>query len=180
VTPAKKSIGTLQLFPDEQALAQALDAQNAQKVDPSSPDDDTQEQPQQDAPTLLERPASESSMQDYYQLQQILLQLTVLFGIFIFPTVWWAYSLSTALSYLIGACTGVIYLRMLARSVGRIGRESPKSNSGRLAILIGVLVVATQRQELSFLPVFLGFLTYKAALIAFVLWTSVFPQKERA
>jgi len=69
---------------------------------------------------------------------------------------------------------------MLAKSVGNIGREAPKSSSGRLAILIGVLIVATQWQQLSVLPVFLGFLTYKGALITFVLWTAVLPKKKVA
>ena len=119
-------------------------------------------------------------MQEYYKLQQTLLRLTVVFGAVIFPFVVWGYSLNTALNYLIGAATGVVYLKMLAKSVGKIGRESPKSNSGRLAILIGVLVAATQWQELSVLPIFLGFLTYKAALIAFVLWTSIIPQRKVA
>ena len=125
-------------------------------------------------------PPSETSMQDYYQLQQDLLRLTVAFSAVIFFFVWGFYSLHTALNYVIGACTGVVYLRMLAKSVGRIGREKPKSSSGRLAVLIGVLVVATQWQELSVLPVFLGFLTYKAALIAFVLWTAVLPEQTSA
>ncbi|MEO1391991.1 MAG: ATP synthase subunit I [Cyanobacteria bacterium J06634_5] len=188
MTSVRKSIGTVQLFQDDVAIAQALDADAAQKADQQAmqasnqtPETEaTQEQPQEGQVPLLEIPASETAMQDYYQLQQTLLVLTVIFGTVIFPCVWWAYSLATAISYLIGACTGIVYLRMLARSVGRIGRTAPKSNSGRLAILIGVLIVATQRQELSVLPVFLGFLTYKASLIAFVLWTSILPPKEAA
>ncbi|MGC1306164.1 MAG: ATP synthase subunit I [Phormidesmis sp.] len=176
MTSAKKTIGTVQLFPDDGAIAEAL-ANNAGKTvetaqAPQEPN------PEQEGPALLQRPASERSMQDYYKLQLDLLRLTVVFGAFIFPCVWWAYSLNTALNYLVGASTGVVYLRMLARSVGRIGREAPKSNSGRLAILIGVLVVATQWEQLSVLPIFLGFLTYKAALITFVLWTSVLPSKN--
>lgn len=118
-------------------------------------------------------------MQDYYQLQQNLLRLTVAFSAVIFCFVWGFYSLNIALNYVIGACTGVVYLRMLATSVGKIGREAPKSNSGRLAVLIGVLVVSTQWEQLSVLPVFLGFLTYKAALITFVLWTAL-PQEKAA
>ena len=117
-------------------------------------------------------------MEDYYQLQQNLLRLTVLFSAVIFCFVWGFYSLNTALNYLIGACTGVVYLRLLARSVARIGRDSPKSNSGRLAVFVGVMLAATQWQSLSVLPVFLGFLTYKGALIAFVLWTSVMPPQR--
>lgn len=126
-------------------------------------------------------PASETSMQEYYRLQRDLLKLTLVLTVFIFSAVWGTYSLNTALNYIVGSVTGIVYFRMLAKSVGNIGREQPTASngpsSGRLAIFIGVMVVATQWQQLSVLPVFLGFLTYKAALISFVLWTAVMPSK---
>lgn len=180
MTSAKKSIGTVQLFPDDGAIAEQLASRSNGAANPNEAVQETVEEisAEQEGTPLLQRPPSETSMQDYYQLQLNLLRLTVVFGAFIFPCVWWAYSLNTALNYLLGASTGVVYLRMLARSVGKIGREASKSNSGRLAILIGVLVVATQWEQLSVLPVFLGFLTYKAALIAFVLWTAILPPKQ--
>ncbi|MGB3765264.1 MAG: ATP synthase subunit I [Phormidesmis sp.] len=131
-------------------------------------------------PEIILPPPSETAMEDYYKLQQDLLQLTIAFSLVIFGFVWYFYSLNIALNYLLGACTGVVYLRMLARSVGQIGRSTPKSSSGRLAILIGVLVVATQWNQLAVLPVFLGFLTYKAALITFVLWTYALPRPSQA
>lgn len=96
-------------------------------------------------------------MQGYYQLQQTLLRLTVLFSGIVFVFVWHFYSLHIALNYLIGACTGVVYLRMLAKNVAEIGRKQSRFSSGRLAILIGVLVLSTQWQQLEVLPVFLGF-----------------------
>ncbi|WP_370623386.1 ATP synthase subunit I [cf. Phormidesmis sp. LEGE 11477] len=129
-------------------------------------------------------PASKTSMQEYYRLQQDLLKLTLVFTVVIFLAVWGAYSLNTALNYIVGSVTGIVYFRMLAKSVGNIGRQQPTASngpsSGRLAIFIGVMVVATQWQQLSVLPVFLGFLTYKAALISFVLWTAVMPGKSVA
>ena len=163
----------LRLNIDDAELEQRL-AQGQAEAEPS------EEATSEDNSPIVLPPPSEASMQEYYKLQQNLLILTVAFGAVIFPFVVWGYSLNTALNYLIGASTGVIYLKMLARSVGKIGRDSPKSNSGRLAILIGVLVAATQWQELSVLPIFLGFLTYKAALIAFVLWTTLMPQNKAA
>jgi ATP synthase protein I len=122
-------------------------------------------------------PASETSMQEYYQLQQDLLKLTLVFTVVIFSAVWSTYSLNTALNYVVGSVTGIVYFRMLAKSVSSIGRAQQKPSSGRLAIFIGVMIVATKWQQLSVLPVFLGFLTYKAALISFVLWTAVMPEK---
>ncbi|NEP18670.1 MAG: ATP synthase subunit I [Leptolyngbya sp. SIO4C1] len=115
-------------------------------------------------------------MQEYHRLQQNLLRLAVLLSAFIFAAVWCFYSLHIALNYLIGACTGVVYLRMLAKGVAELGRQRQKLGSGRLALFIGLIVLSTQWQQLEIMPVFLGFLTYKAALIAYTLWTAVLPE----
>ena len=125
-------------------------------------------------------PPSEESMQDYYRLQQNLLGLTVAFGAVIFPFIWGFYSLQIALDYVLGACAGVVYLRMLGRNVSNIGRQKKNSSAGRLAVFAGIMIVALRWDQLDVIPVFLGFLTYKAAIIAFVLWTSVRPQREVA
>ena len=129
---------------------------------------------QTDGPALS--PASATAMEEYYQLQQNLLLTTLAFAGVIFFSTWIAYSLPIALNYLIGACGGVVYLRMLAKSVASIGRGSAKLGSGRLALVVGLVLVATQWQQLQVVPVFLGFLTYKGALIAYTLWTAVLPK----
>ncbi|NJL45533.1 MAG: ATP synthase subunit I [Leptolyngbyaceae cyanobacterium SM2_3_12] len=116
-------------------------------------------------------------MEEYYQLQQNLLITTLIFTVIIFFPVWIVYSLHIALNYLIGACAGVVYLRMLAKNVASLGRGQGKIGSGRLAIVGGLILVATQWQQLEVVPVFLGFLTYKAALIAYTLWTAVLPSQ---
>ncbi len=126
-------------------------------------------------PGLTLPPPSDSAMGEYYRLQQNLLLCTLGFTGVIFLSVWLVYSSSVALNYLIGACGGVVYLRMLAKNVASIGRGQQKVTSGRLAIVIGLILVATQWEQLEIVPVFLGFLTYKAALIAYTLWTAVLP-----
>ena len=132
-----------------------------------------QAQPSQSKGILL--PPSEGSMQDYYHLQQNLLGLTVVFGALIFPFVWGFYSLPIALDYTLGACAGVVYLKMLGKNVSTIGRQKKNSSAGRLAVFAGVMIVALRWEQVEVIPVFLGFLTYKAAIIAFVLWTSMRP-----
>ncbi len=123
-------------------------------------------------------PPVDAAMGEYYRLQQNLLICTVAFSAVIFLCVWLAYSLPIALNYLIGACGGVVYLRMLAKNVANLGRGQTKIGSGRLAIVIGLILVASQWQQLQIVPVFLGFLTYKAALIAYTLWTAVLPNQS--
>lgn len=123
-------------------------------------------------------PPVDAAMGEYYQLQQNLLICTLVFSGFIFVSVWLVYSLPIALNYLLGACGGVVYLRMLAKNVANLGRGQQKVGSGRLAIVVGLILVATQWQQLQVVPVFLGFLTYKAALIAYTLWTAVLPNQS--
>nr|WP_199291956.1 MULTISPECIES: ATP synthase subunit I [unclassified Coleofasciculus] len=117
-------------------------------------------------------------MQEYYQLQQELLLTTLALSGIIFISVWIFYSLNIALNYLIGACTCVVYLRMLAKDVERLGAEKQRLSKTRFALFIGLIIIATQVNKLQILPVFLGFLTYKASLIVYMLRT-LFPPDAR-
>jgi ATP synthase protein I len=112
-------------------------------------------------------------MQEFYQLAQELFITTLALTGIIFVCVWIFYSLNIALNYSIGACTGVVYLRMLAKDVERLGREKSQLSKTRLALLIGLIVLASQWNQLKILPIFLGFLTYKAALIIYVIRTTL-------
>ncbi|MEC4804473.1 MAG: ATP synthase subunit I [Jaaginema sp. PMC 1079.18] len=119
-----------------------------------------------------------NSMGEYYQLKQTLLLGTLGLAGIIFISVWLTYSLNTALNYLLGACFGLVYLRMLAKEVERLGVQKSRPGSTRLGLLVGLIIVATQWHQLHILPVFLGFLTYKAAIVIYVLQTTLLtPQK---
>jgi ATP synthase protein I len=113
--------------------------------------------------------APADTMAEYYQLQQELLVTTLVLSGLLFPCVWWAYTQNIALNYLLGACTGVVYLKLLARNVERIGIETASPSKSHLAVFIGVMIVATQWKTLHVLPVFLGFLTFKLTLLLYTL-----------
>lgn len=114
-------------------------------------------------------------MGDYYQLKRQLLVITSAITVVAFGSTWLTYSLDIALSYLIGACVGVVYLGLLAREVERLGSQKQRVGSSRLALFIGLIVLATQWQQLHIVPIFLGFITYKAAIIFYVIQTTFTP-----
>jgi ATP synthase protein I len=120
-------------------------------------------------------PEPDDSIKEYYQLQQDLFKLTLILTGITFISVWIFYSLNIALNYLIGACTGVVYLRMLARNVAQLGRGQQRLSSSRLALIVGVILIASRLDQLQIMPIFLGFLTYKAAVLFYMLRTSILP-----
>lgn len=115
--------------------------------------------------------SSEDSMGEYRQLKRELYLITLAITAVAFVTVALVYELRVALNYLLGAVAGVVYLRLLAKDVDRIGNESSKLSLNRLALFVGLMLVAAKWHQLQILPVFLGFLTYKAALLIYLLRT---------
>lgn len=129
----------------------------------------------EDAKTGSEDAESDNSMGEFYQLYQKLLVITLVLTGIIFISVWIFYSLNIALNYLLGACTGVVYLRMLAKDVERLSSEKKRLSKTRFALFIGLIVLATRWHELQILPIFLGFLTYKATLLVYTVQTAFIP-----
>jgi ATP synthase protein I len=112
--------------------------------------------------------SSENSMGEYQQLKRELYLITLAITVVIFITVVIVYGLKIAFNYLLGAVAGVVYLRLLAKDVDRIGNESSKLSLNRLALFVVLMLVAAKWHQLQILPVFLGFLTYKAALLVYI------------
>ena len=138
--------------------------------------EDPTSQPSSDAePAVAPAPVGDS-MQEFYQLQRTLFRFTLAVAGAIFASVWVAYSLSTAASYLLGASVGMFYLSRLAKDVAGMGAGRFQIGSGRIAVFIGLMVVATQLQSLQLLPAILGFLTYKIAILIYAVQTAVLSE----
>jgi ATP synthase protein I len=127
----------------------------------------------QESPSGVEETKPADSMQEFYRLYQELLLTTLVLTVIIFIAVLFSYSLNIALNYLIGASTGVVYWRMLARDVERLGREKDSLSKTRLALLVGLILLASRWNQLQVMPIFLGFLTYKAALLIYILRVAI-------
>ena len=118
---------------------------------------------------------SDDSMDEYQQLKLELYLMTVGVTIVAFIAVASTYGVRIALNYLLGAVAGVVYLRLLARDVDRIGNGNIRLSPNRLAMFVVLIIVAAKWHQLQVLPVFLGFLTYKAAILIYLLrtiWTA--------
>lgn len=122
-----------------------------------------------------ETSAKSDSMNEFYGLQRSLLLAVVGTSAVVFAGIWFTYSLNIALNYFLGAAVGILYLRMLAKDVEKLGVTKDKLGKTRLVPLLVVVVAATQVEHLELLPVILGFLTYKAVLFIYALSAAIVP-----
>lgn len=102
---------------------------------------------------------------EYGRLQGRLLLATLIVTVLATAICWPAFGGAAARSLLLGGCCGLLYLRLLARSVARIGPES--RSLGRFQIVVpALLVVAAARiPAIELLPALAGFVLYKPALL---------------
>jgi ATP synthase protein I len=122
--------------------------------------------------------ANGNSMEDFYNLQNFLLVTTLLVTGIISLAVWYFYSLNITLNYILGGIFGLIYFKMLGKDVERLGQQAGITRGKRLAIFAGLIIIASKVQQLSILPVFLGFLTYKIAILIYTLKVTFLEGKQ--
>ena len=111
----------------------------------------------------------DNSMSDFYQLRNNIFIGTLVIMAISASLTWWFYGQQTSLNYLLGSCFSLVYVNMLVREVEKVGRGKKGVGSTRLAIFVGLIIVATQKEQLQVMPIFLGFMTYKAAILFYIL-----------
>ena len=104
-------------------------------------------------------------MDGYFRLQQRMLLATLALTALALPISAWLYGSSATVSLLVGAIAGLLYLRLLARSVARLGAESNSIGKAQLLVPLILLFAAAKLPQLDILPSLVGFLLYKPALI---------------
>jgi ATP synthase protein I len=104
-------------------------------------------------------------MDGYLRLQRRLIVATIVATAMAVPFTALVFDLPTAASLLVGGLAGLLYLRLLARSVSRLGGD--RKSVGKVQLLVPVVLVlaAARIPQLEMLPALLGFLLYKPALL---------------
>jgi len=109
--------------------------------------------------------SAENGMESFARLQVRLMLATLIVSVVAILFAAFYFDLFVARSLLVGAVAGLFYLRLLARSVARLGGGSRQVGRFQLVVPIVLIVSAARFPQLDLLPAFVGFLLYKPALI---------------
>lgn len=120
-----------------------------------------------ETPTMTSQQLADS-MEEYNRLKFKLLAFTMAAGVIITLIVWVYYGWQISLSYGVGALVGLVYFRMLTKSVDSLGGESNRLGFARLGLFVLLMAIAAKSDQIEILPAFLGFMTYKAAILAII------------
>ena len=108
---------------------------------------------------------AENGMESFARLQVRLMLATLIVSAVATLFASFYFDLFVARSLLVGAVAGLFYLRLLARSVARLGGGSRQVGRFQLVVPVLLVVAAAKFPQLEILPAFIGFLLYKPALI---------------
>jgi len=104
-------------------------------------------------------------MEHFQRLRRRLLVSTLLASSAAVPACWLLFDLPAALSLLVGAAAGLLYLVLLSRSVARLGGERRSVSKIQLLVPVVLVLASARIPQLELVPALVGFLLYKPALL---------------
>ena len=107
---------------------------------------------------------AQASSDEYVQLQQRIYRAALIVSVLSVTVSALFFELQVSISLLVGALSGVFYLRILARSIGKLGKNSNSVSKIQLIIPVFLVLAAAKLPQLDLLPALLGFLLYKPSL----------------
>ncbi len=108
---------------------------------------------------------SKASSDEYVQLQQRIYRTALIVSAFAAALTLLFFDFHVSISFLVGALSGIIYLRILARSIGKFGKTSKSIGKIQLVVPVLLVLAASKLPEFDLLPALLGFVLYKPSLI---------------
>ncbi len=114
----------------------------------------------------------QDSSDEYVLLQQRIFRAALIVSAFAVSITALLFDLHVSISLLIGALSGILYLRLLARSIGKLGKSSKSVSKIQLVVPVVLVLAVSKLSQLELLPALLGFLLYKPSLIFQILLES--------
>jgi len=101
---------------------------------------------------------------EYAQLQMRILASTLFLSVISIGITAIFFDLQTTTSLLVGCLFGVLYLRLLARSIEKLGTSSKQVSKIQLLVPVLLVLASAKLPQLDLIPALLGFLLYKPSL----------------
>ena len=117
------------------------------------------------SPASIQTTSPEAIDDGFNRLQRRLLLATLITTLSVALISWLLFGALAARSLLLGGCCGLLYLRLLARSVSRLSSESRSLGRFQIVVPALLIVAAAKIPAIELLPAILGFLLYKPALL---------------
>ena len=127
--------------------------------------EETSERPKLSADLGSPEISSEDLSEEYVLLQLRIFRINLVVTAFAAVVSILFVDLNAAISLLLGACSGIIYLRLLAKNIGSLGKSSSSVGKVQLIVPAVLVLVVAKVPELQLLPSLVGFLLYKPSLI---------------
>ena len=101
---------------------------------------------------------------NFFSLQLALFCLTFFISIVITIFSCIFINFSFGLSVFIGSTIGILYLRLLAKSIGNLGKTSSGISKVQLLLPVCLFIFASRNELIEILPSMIGFFLYKPAM----------------
>ena len=101
---------------------------------------------------------------DFFSLQLALFCLTLILSIVITIVSCIFINFSFGLSVFIGSIIGILYLRLLAKSIGNLGKTSSGISKVQLLLPVCLFIFASRNELIEILPSIIGFFLFKPAM----------------
>ena len=106
-----------------------------------------------------------SNSDEYTKLQITIFGITFIVAILVASITGIIIGYTFGLSVFIGAIAGIFYLRLLAKSIGKIGKDSAGISKLQLLVPVCLFLFASKLGSLDIFPAMIGFFIYKPSLI---------------
>ena len=116
--------------------------------------------------------ASKAQSDEYAKLQLRIFRVFLIVSACSVVFTYFVFGIGTSTSLLVGALSGIVYLRLLARSIGKLGKSSNSVSKVQLVVPVLLVLAVSRLPEFELIPALLGFLLYKPSLILQVLLES--------